>query len=238
MVKARQISMLITRALGAKGVVNPLAPLGAADPEKLDEARRNAPLTVLTFDRIVSLQDYEDFANAFAGIGKAQANMLWDGEQRLVHITVAGADGGAITEDSDPYKNLLKGIDAARHPTHRVKVDSYIPLTFNVKARIYVDSSYIEEDVLEAIKTAMVNAFSFEKRSFGQAVTASEVQAIIQKIEGVVALDLDELYLTLENADLCARLPVNMADWEVTLNKPAKLLTVNPQGITFTEMNI
>jgi hypothetical protein len=238
MVKAEQITMLMTRPLGVKGVVNPLAPTGAADPEKLESARRNAPLTVVTFDRIVSLQDYEDFARAFAGIGKAQATMLWDGEQRLIHITVAGADGASVQEKSELYSNLINGIDAARHPEHRVKVSSYVPLAFNLKAKVQVERGYRGEDVLASVKRAAEESFSFPRRSFGQAVTTSEVLAIMQKVKGVIAVDLDELYFSSENPGLYPRLPENMADWEVAVNKPAKLVTVNPQGISLTEMTI
>ena len=40
-------------------------------PEASDDARRNAPLAVMSLDRLVSVQDYADFARTFAGIGKA-----------------------------------------------------------------------------------------------------------------------------------------------------------------------
>ncbi len=39
MVKANQLSLLMTRPLGVKGVTNPLAPTGAADPETRDQAK-------------------------------------------------------------------------------------------------------------------------------------------------------------------------------------------------------
>ena len=45
----------------------PAAPAGAADPEARDRRPGQRPATVLTLDRIVSLQDFEDFARAFAG---------------------------------------------------------------------------------------------------------------------------------------------------------------------------
>jgi predicted phage baseplate assembly protein len=237
-VKAGQISMLLTQVLGVKGVVNPLAAAGAADPEKLAEARRNAPLTILTFDRIVSLQDYEDFANAFAGIGKAQANMLWDGEQRLVHLTVAGADGRGVGSESELFQNLIDGIDGARHPEHRVIVDSFQPLNFDVKASVKIDAAYITEDVFQAITRALQSAFDFDSRSFGQAVTGSEVQACIQQVGGVAASFLEELYFTGENPELHARLPMNMNAWRVETNQAARLLTINPQGITLTKMTL
>ena len=67
----------MTRPLGVKSVTNPIAAAGAQDPQARDDARVNAPLTVRTLDRIVSLSDYEDFARAFAGIGKAMAVWVW-----------------------------------------------------------------------------------------------------------------------------------------------------------------
>lgn len=101
LVKANQITLLMTRPLGVKGVNNPGRPEGAEDTEPRDLARRNAPSTVLTFDRIVSLKDYEDFARSFAGIGKAKATWIWDGDKRVVQIIVASADGDKIGSSSD-----------------------------------------------------------------------------------------------------------------------------------------
>ncbi|MCQ6513323.1 hypothetical protein NPN18_26520, partial [Vibrio parahaemolyticus] len=64
LVGENKLSQLMTRPLGVKGVTNPLAAEGAQDLERLADARRNAPLAVLTLGRVVSLQDYEDFARA------------------------------------------------------------------------------------------------------------------------------------------------------------------------------
>jgi hypothetical protein len=234
LVDAGQINQLMTRPLGVKGVTNPLKPSGAADPEKLDQARRNAPLTVLTLDRIVSLQDFEDFASAFAGIGKAQATLLWNGERRLVHLTVASAAGAAVDPASDLHKNLLAGIDAARHADQQVRVDSFQLLQFTLGAKILVDKRAVSANVLAAVKANLVKTFSFEAREFGQAVTASEVLAAIQSVASVVAADLD----TLNGADPFEypRLLAHVAHWESSQIKPAEIWTVNPAGIKLTEM--
>ena len=240
MVDAEQISLLMTRPLGVKSAVNPLAPTGAADPEQRDQARRNAPLTVLTLDRIVSLQDFEDFARAFAGIGKAQAALLWNGERRMVHLTVAAADGKSVDKTSDLYKNLIAGIDAARHPDQQVLVDSYQSLTFNVVAKVRVDSDFIMEDVLEAVFKELLEAFAFEARDFSQAVTASEVLAVMQRVNGVIAVDLDKLHFSSQAAVLHMRLPAHIARWDQSKIgiKAAELLLVNPEGIALTEMTV
>ncbi len=236
MVKSGQLSLLMTRPLGVKGVTNPLAPSGAADPEDRDRAKQNAPRKVLTPDRIVSLQDFEDFTRAFAGIGKAQAAWLWDGEVRFVHITVASADAGTVDKISDLYKNLWLGIERARDPVQQFHIDSFNPLFFNLSASVLVDSRYIKEKVLAAVTDALKQAFSFSQRSFGQAVTESEVVSVMQGVEGVEAVDLNALYLKGQMPDLNTYLKADRAHQDKGLLLPAELLTLDPNGIELTEM--
>lgn len=237
LVKAGQISMLMTSELGVRGVVNPLAPSGAEDPETRDKARQNAPRTVLTMDRVVSFLDYENYANSYPGIGKAKAALLWKGEQRIVHLTVAAADGGAVSADLN--KNLTDSIDAARHPDHQVRVGSFRPRYFDVKARVLVDSDYIKENVLAAVSETLKKAFSFDSRDFAQAVTPSEVTAVIQKVKGVTAVDLEKLDGKDPFFQEHFRLSAEAADWTDTNKKDilaAELLTINPDGIELLEM--
>ena len=76
-VDAGTLTMLRAMPLGLRGVTNALPASGAEGPEQLADARRNAPLTLLTFERVVSLLDYENYARAFPGIGKARGDVLW-----------------------------------------------------------------------------------------------------------------------------------------------------------------
>jgi len=238
LVKANQISLLMTRPLGVKGVTNPLAPTGAADPETRDQARRNAPRTVLTLDRIVSLKDYEDFALAFSGIGKAQAVELRRGETRLVHLTVAAADGGRVEPTSELYKNLTASIAAQSDEHQPFVVESYTPRQFNVAAKVRIHPEYLPEKVLAAMRQALLETFSFEARSFGQPVTGSEVIAVMQRVAGVVAVDLDFLYFAGQPMSLPPdlRLKVEIARWDGSRVLPAELLTINPNGIELSEV--
>lgn len=238
MVRAGQLSLLMTRPLGVKGVTNPLAPTGAADPETRDQAKQNAPQKVLTLDRIVSLQDFEDFARAFAGIGKAQAVWLWDGEARFVHITVASADAGTVDKASELYNNLWLGIERVKDPVQQFRIDPFNPLFFNLSASVRVDSRYIKEKILAAVKEALKQTFSFEQRNFGQAVTESEVLATIQRVEGVEAVDLNYLYMKGKLPELNTYLKADKAhQYEGSLFS-AELLTLNPEGIELTEMTL
>jgi predicted phage baseplate assembly protein len=236
MLNAGQLSLLMSRPLGLAGATNPLSTSGAADAEALDQARQNAPLTVLTMERVVSLQDCEDFARAFAGIGKAQATLLWNGELQMVHLTIAGADGGAVAPSSALYGNLRTAIDAARHATNAIRIDSYLPQTFDADARILVDSRYTATDVMARVATAMEQAFSFDARELGQPVTKSEVLGVMQGVEGVVAVDLDSFNLTGSLRGLAVALAASRAHCEGDTVIPAILLTVRPEGVVLTEM--
>jgi hypothetical protein len=240
LVRDGQLSLLMTRPLGVKGVTNPLAATGAADPEKLDDARANAPFTVRTIDRIVSLTDFADFARAFAGIGKAQATWLWSGEKRLVHITVAAANGDTVDKGSILYRNLVKAVNACRDPLQQVLVDSYQPLVFGLAAEAVVDVRYDKSKVLAAVRAALLNAFSFTRRDFGQAVTWSEVVATMQAVEGVEAVFLKTLHVAGEKPPPAqTRLIAHTASWDESVSpavvKPAQLLTADPDGLTLTE---
>ena len=162
-VRAASLALMQTRPHGIREVTNPLAATGAAAPEVLEDARANAPLTVLTLDRIVSLQDFEDFARAFAGIGKAQAVVLWNGQTRLVHITVASAQGDRIDSSSSLYRNLTTAIDLVRDPVQEVSVDSYTRRHFKIEAGLKIDSRYIDEEVRATVRAGLEEAFSFKK---------------------------------------------------------------------------
>ncbi len=121
---SNQLSQLIAPPLGVKAATNPLAPTGAADRESLAEIRSNAPLITLTLNRIVSLQDYEDFARAFSGIEKASVIPAWIGGHRGVVLTIAGAKGAAVKRDSTLYQALRKAIAKVGDPTVPVIIHS------------------------------------------------------------------------------------------------------------------
>ena len=188
LVNANQITLLMTRPLGVKGVNNPGRPEGAEDTEPRDLARRNAPSTVLTFDRIVSLKDYEDFARSFAGIGKAKSTWIWNGDKRVVQIIVASAGGDKIGSSSDLISNLKKAITDASDPHQSVNIDPYIPIYFKLNAEIIVDPRYGADKVSASVRSALEDAFSFEMRSFGQRVEDCDLTAVIQRVEGVLAV--------------------------------------------------
>lgn len=237
-VKAGSLNILQTKPLGIREVTNPMDASGAGARENSDQARVNAPLKILTLDRIVSLRDFEDFTRAFAGIGKAQAVALWEGETRLVHITIAAADGDQLNPDDQTYVNLHKAIDAARDPAQQIRIGSYQRVLFNLEARIAVNPRYIEANVLTDVKTALKDAFSFQNRGFGQPVTEAEIVTTIQKVAGVVAAVVDRLHRAGDPLGALKRsiLPAATARQEYGEIRPAELLLLNSDALKLTVM--
>jgi uncharacterized phage protein gp47/JayE len=192
-VNAGQITILITRPLGLKAVNNPIAATGGANRDSADTIRRNAPLAIMALDRLVSVVDYEFFARTFAGIGKAKAASLSDGRRELLHVTIAGANDAPIGPESLLMASLTDAL--------RTFGDAFVPLVVEprdlvvlvISAKVRRDPDYAWEDLEPKIRAALLDAFSFERRDLGQPVFLSEVVSTIQRVRGVVAVDVDLL---------------------------------------------
>lgn len=190
-VEADRIRLLMTRPLGVKEVDNPVRASGGAEPESGALLRDNVSLGVMAFDRVVSVQDYEDFARSFAGIGKARAELLRQGRQQFIHLTIAGIDDGPIDEESDLYKRLTDALRKYGDPHHRFSVASRELLILIVSAQVAVHQDHQWTTVEEKARASLLKQFSFAKRALGQDAVLSEVISAIQQVSGVQYVDVD-----------------------------------------------
>ena len=189
-VQANQISQLATHPLGVQGVINPLAATGGADRDTLDQGRRNAPVAVKALDRLVSTDDYAEFARTYAGIGKASAVRLSDGHRQLVHITIAGAGDIPIDPNSDLYRNLIQSLLDFGDPHQPLQVCVRKVQLLVIAAGVQVLPDYAWESVEPKIRAAVLDAFGFDNRDLGQSAFLSEAIALMQNIEGVSYVDV------------------------------------------------
>ncbi len=239
-VDAGSLTMLRAMPLGLRGVTNPVPAAGAEGPEQLVDARRNAPLTWLTFDRVVSLHDYQDYARAYPGIGKARADVLWIAGANFVYLTVAGATGDAPGDDV--MTNLAKSIAAASDPSQRFAVAPYVQRYFSCAAQLAIDPRWRFADVQAAASALLLQGFGFAARDLGQSVTAAEVMALIHTVAGVLAVDLTELQPYADAPPAASAVldavPAFGAFLKAGETKPtpAELLLINPAALTLTEM--
>ena len=190
-VEAERIRLLMARPLGVKEVDNPVRASGGADPEKGELIRENASLGVMAFGRVVSVQDYEDFARGFAGIGKARAELLRHGRQQFIHLTIAGIDDSPIDKESDLYKKLTDALRTYGDPHHQFLIDPRELLVLVLSANIVVLREHQWITVEENVRASLLKQFSFANRALGQDAFLSEVINAIQKVSGVQYVDVD-----------------------------------------------
>jgi predicted phage baseplate assembly protein len=189
-VRATQLATAVSRPLGVRDAINPLPATGGADPESRDDARRNVPMATQALGRVVSVRDYADFARTFAGIAKASAVLLSDGRTRLVHLTIGGTGDIDITPQSDLFLNLVAALRKYGDPYQPFRIESRQKLVVAGNAAVRVDRDYLWSAVQPRVQAALLDAFSYDRRAFGQPLFPSEVVAAIQRVAGVESVDL------------------------------------------------
>jgi hypothetical protein len=232
-VKAGSLTTLLSRPLGVNGVSNPSPATGGEDPETQDRARDNAPLTVLTLDRAVSIRDYQDFARAFAGIARAHALWIPSGPARGVFLTVAGEEGAAVPEGTDTFRNLQDALHRYGDPLMPLRLVSYRAAKFRVRLSVKVADDADATLVLPAVEARLREAFGFAARRFGQGVSVDEVSAVAQATPGVVAVHVSELRrANAPNPKLVPRLFAELPVASLTgVPLAAELLTLHPSPL-------
>jgi hypothetical protein len=190
-VRAGTLASALDRPPGLRGVTNPLAARGGADQEDVDDARENAPATVRTFGRAVSLDDFADLVLGTGEVAKAQAVWVWDGLERAIHLTVAGQQGGLFADED--LRRIGASIDRARDPNYRLRIANFSPFPVVLRATLKVDARYVSDDVVADALAAALAALDFEAVDLGTPIHLSDIYRVLQDVAGVVSVDVDEL---------------------------------------------
>ncbi|MGA5316898.1 putative baseplate assembly protein [Streptomyces pseudogriseolus] len=190
-VAAGQINHVVSRPLGVSGVTNPLPATGGTDADGPESARRGVPLRLGTLGRLVSVRDYEDFALAFAGIGKAVARRCPDGTRQFVHVTVEATDNVPL----DAHSLLLDALGSALirfgDPALPVRVEAgeRVRLVLSLGVRTLPDHS--RDMVEQAVRAALLHRLGFAAAELARPVFLSSAIAAAQAVPGVDFVDVD-----------------------------------------------
>src|SRR5271157_2033982 len=185
-VAANSLTTLLDRLQGLTSVTNPLPAEGGADPETMGAIRSNAPRTVRTFDRAVSLLDFQDLITASGEVAKALATWIWDGYGPAVHLTVAGQNGGKFSD----LTSLGATLSNARDPNHRLLLDNYSKVPILLAAKVWIQPSLAQADVIAAATQAVLAALSFDQLTLGTSLHLSQIYEILQSVDGVLGADV------------------------------------------------
>ncbi|MGC2403622.1 MAG: putative baseplate assembly protein [Acidobacteriaceae bacterium] len=184
------ISTLMQRPLGVSGVVNPGPATGGQDPQSIDNIRINAPQTVLTLGRAVSIVDYQNYAATFAGI--AQANAIWIpyGPAQGVFVTVAAVGGAGLQPGNLTLNNLTTSLRNYGNPLIPIYAATFVETLFDLNANVAYDPAYSQPAVTAQILETLNEEYGFSARTFGEGVGADSISAVIQGVPGVLAVNV------------------------------------------------
>lgn len=208
-VVAGKLSQALDRPLGLRAATNPLAATGGADPETPAEAKRTIPISTRTLGRAVSLLDYADFSLNFAGVTRADAQVVLLRGGRTVVVSICGPDVSAAPQST--LDHLTTALTTLGDPLVRLTVTPAVMATFRLAMRVTVDPDYDVKDTLSAVRAAIAAAFSAAARELGQPVHDSEVIAVAADVPGIVAVDLESLYRTDVGVELAPHLWATLA---------------------------
>ncbi|HFE32032.1 MAG TPA: hypothetical protein ENJ17_01845 [Gammaproteobacteria bacterium] len=226
------LTTLLKKPLGVTEVSNPAPATGGADPEVIDDARQNAPLTVLTLDRAVSVLDYQHYARAFTGVAKAHALWIHSGPSRGIFITLAGPDGAEIPATSSTYANLMSSLRRYGDPTLPLSLVNYQPTRFVLGMAVKVNADADSDTVLASLESTLREYFSFAKRDFGQHVSRDEVLAVAHSVQYVEAVRLTRFYRQGEAEGIADIIPSFLPVASLTVAPtPAHLLTLSDEPL-------
>jgi len=239
---ADRLTQILTPVLGLTSVTNPLTAEGGSDAEGIEDIRTGAPKSIRTLDRVVALADFEAFAQGYRGIGKASAVELRSGLRRIVCLTVATTAYAPPAVGSDLEKGLHDALVSAVPPGTHVRISGFIDLAMTVGLALASDPDLRRADVEAAVRDALVRDFGKPARPFGTAVHRSQIISTVQNVRGVTAVNLTEFAAPGVTPDVHGRLPcpgpVLITDPHTRLPRlePARLLSLEPAGITFSEL--
>jgi baseplate J-like protein len=181
---AGSLTVVVKPLPGLKGIRNPVAVGGGADPDPPDQLRRYAPASVLTFGRAVSADDYETIAATAPGVARARSYWRFDPQEQRALVTVyVGDDEAAVTS----AQNALAAAEDPNRPI-TVKLAAPTPLTLELTLRIDLPPEPVMAEVTAALTDASVGLFGQRVVRIGQPVFLSAIDAACLAVPGVLAV--------------------------------------------------
>lgn len=200
-VAAGRISQVVSRPPGVGGVMNPLPATGGADADGPGRLRRAIPLRLATFDRLVSVRDYESFARAFTGVGKAVAQRCTDEGRSLLHVTVAAVDDASLGASSSLLAGLRTAFRRYGDPRMPVRVEPCERVRLVLLLGIRTAPGHLPEKVEAQVRGALATRLGFAQATLAHPVYLSAVIATAHGVAGVDFVHVDAFGGIPEGAD-------------------------------------
>ena len=189
---AETLAHIVTENPHIAGVANPLPAQGGAQPERIEEARRNAPVAFRTQDRAVTMDDYAEMTERDSQVQQAAASLRWTGSWHTVFLTVDRKGGLAV--DSSFEAELRSSLERYRLAGQDLEVDNPTFVPLEIEMQVCVEPDYFRNDVKRELLQVLSNrvlpdgrtgVFHPDNFTFGQSVYLSPLYAVAAAVAGV-----------------------------------------------------
>ena len=183
---AETLTNVMTPTPGLKGFRNPLPPTGGTNADSPARLREIAPASVLTLNRVVSIDDFAAVAATAPGVTQSTASFAFDplSQRPKATIWVAG-DQGAVTA-------AMAALAGAGAPMGNVRVLAATPIVAMLTVNFIRDPRYGEAAVEQALLTALVDpdagVLGANVLGIGQGVYESQIAAACLAVPGVASV--------------------------------------------------
>lgn len=194
-----------------EGLYQPLEATGGNDKETTDAMRENAPASVLTLERAVSLKDFAQLARNHASVWLASAfeHSVSFGRQKAIEVVVVPAGGGSAEAIEE---TLTEFIQASTTPGISVSVTGFESVEVGIDIQLKVDSTqYVPEDIAAAVKQQVVAKLALSQRQLGDALYRGYLYELVEGIEGVQSSVCEITYARLVNGAADSQEPLQVS---------------------------
>jgi len=180
------ITQLAKPVKGLKSVKSPISAIGGGDAESSDGLRNYAPKSALLLGRAVSIDDMEAVAAGASGVRAVTAQWRWNGmkQRPVIQLWYIG--------DENIRKNVSQKLHQLSDPTTPIAVDVAIPIPITMSIDVEIDESYMEDDVLNKIRTALMDSETGllwpERIGIGKPLFRSRVFEAVMSVEGTLSV--------------------------------------------------
>jgi hypothetical protein len=170
---------------GLKAIRNPVAVGGGADPDPPAQVRRYAPLSVLTFGRAVSRDDYETIAAQAPGVTRARAYSTFDAPSQRSQLRIY------VSQDQAAVDSATTALNAATDPNRPFAVLLASAMPVRLAMAVVIDPARKPEDVLAAVTSALLDPdkglFGVNAIGIGQSIFLSQIFQACLAVPGALA---------------------------------------------------
>lgn len=169
-----------------EAVRQPQVATGGNSMESEDALREQAPSTLLTLQRAVSLSDYAHLAASHSSVWRARAVLgpVHAGRERRVDLVVVPA-GGVFPPDLS--RELHDYLRSHAPPGVRVGIRRFEDAPLGMRVVVRVNTGVFDgEKVKQAVIDRLAAAYALSARPIGEPVDVSQVYYAVESVTGVV----------------------------------------------------